>query len=239
MSDFAEKHTVARLVGSPPGYVGYGEGGELTSKIETQPASVVLFDEIEKAHPDVLNILLQILEEGELVDAKGQTFDFSKAIIVLTSNLGTDFLHDNEIGFNKAIEGMNDEGTRKYLLNNLKKVLRPELLNRFDEIVVFKKLTKDSQENILQLLLKEVETTLQKQNITLKLNKKATKYLLKEGYSEEYGARALRRVVETKLLDKIAELILHLGETKRSAKSAQLNIAATEQDAQIVVKVIE
>jgi len=206
MSDFGEKHTIARLVGAPPGYVGYGEGGELTTKIEANPNSVVLFDEIEKAHPDVLNVLLQIMEEAELTDAKGITFDFSKAVIVLTSNLGTEILHNAEIGFEEK-----DSSARKVesrLKNNLKKILKPELLNRFDEIIIFKSLGSEEQLKILDILVKEVLNTLKKQDITLLVGKDVKEYLLKIGYSKEYGARALRRTLEKELLDKIAQFLL-------------------------------
>jgi ATP-dependent Clp protease ATP-binding subunit ClpC len=206
MSDFAEKHNVARLVGAPPGYVGYGEGGELTQKIELQPESVVLFDEIEKAHPDVLNILLQIMEEGELTDAKGNTFDFSKAIIILTSNIGTEFIHSPGIGFEeKAVEDSKLEGRLKA---NLKKILKPELINRFDEVIVFRRLSKDDQMNVLDLLIEEVSASLGNQKVNLRIIPAAKRQLLTQGYSAEYGARGLRRVVEKELLDKIAEVLL-------------------------------
>jgi ATP-dependent Clp protease ATP-binding subunit ClpC len=206
MSDFSEKHTVARLVGAPPGYVGYGEGGELTTKIELRPDSVVLFDEIEKAHPDVLNILLQIMEEGELVDAKGQTFDFSQAVVILTSNLGTSIVLGEGIGF--AGEDKSDEKVEGRLKTNLRKIMKPELLNRFDEVVVFKQLTKKDQLEVLNLLLDEVNETLKAQKITLKIYSSAKKHLLEKGYSTKHGARALRRTMETILLDKIAEFLL-------------------------------
>lgn len=206
MSDFGEKHTVARLVGAPPGYVGYGEGGELTMKIEANPNSVVLFDEIEKAHPDVLNILLQIMEEAELTDAKGITFDFSKAVVVLTSNLGTEILHNIDIGFEE--KEFTDKKVEGRLKNNLKKILKPELLNRFDEIIIFKQLGEKAQLKIVDLLVKEIQNTLKKQDIKLELGKDVRKYLLKTGYSKEYGARALRRTLEKELLDKIAQHLL-------------------------------
>lgn len=206
MSDFGEKHTVARLVGAPPGYIGYGDGGELTSKIENKPESVVLFDEIEKAHPDVLNILLQIMEEGELVDAKGQTFDFSQAVIVLTSNLGTEIVFKDGIGFSGGPK--TDEQVENRLVENLKKIMKPELINRFDEVVVFKRLNKDNQMKILNLLLDEISTTLKEQDIKLKIYSDVKDELLTKGYSDEYGARELRRAVETKLLDKVAEFLL-------------------------------
>ena len=210
MSDFSEKHTVARLVGAPPGYVGYGEGGELTSKIELKPESVILFDEIEKAHPDVLNILLQIMEEGELSDAKGNRFDFSKSVVILTSNLGTEILHNKDIGFEE--KDISDEGVSDRLRHNLKKILKPELINRFDETVVFKRLKKESLLKILDLLLLEVNERLISQKVYLKINTEAKRFLLKAGQSDEYGARSLRRTIEKELLDKIAEVLLKVKE---------------------------
>lgn len=210
MSDFAEKHTVSRLVGAPPGYVGYGEGGELTSKIETTPNSVVLFDEIEKAHPDVLNILLQITEEGQLVDAKGSVFNFQKALIILTSNLGTEILHNGEIGFGNDI--LPDTSVETRLKTNLKKILKPELLNRMDEVVVFNRLKPLDQSRVLNNLISDVTQTLCDQNITLKILPAARKYLLESGYSVEYGARSLRRIVEKELLDTIAQVLLDIKE---------------------------
>ena len=207
MSDFAEKHNVARLVGAPPGYVGYGEGGELTQKIEMNPKSVVLFDEIEKAHPDVLNILLQIMEEGELSDARGNVFDFSKAVVILTSNLGTDLIQSAGIGFEEKV--LTDDKVEDRLKGNLKKILKPELLNRFDEIIVFKKLNQKAQMDILNLLIYEITKTLKLQNVSLIVNLLTKQYLLKKGYSDEYGARSLRRTVEKELLDKVAEQLLN------------------------------
>jgi len=206
MSDFGEKHTVSRLVGAPPGYVGYGEGGELTQKIERNPASVVLFDEIEKAHPEVLNILLQIMEEGELADARGSTFDFSSAVIILTSNLGTELVQQFPIGFGNGTLSVKD--IEKRLRGNLKKVLKPELINRFDEIIVFKPLRKDAQKGIVNLMLGDVIESLKSQKISLRVYSDVKKLLLREGYSDEYGARSLRRTVERGLLDKIAEFLL-------------------------------
>jgi ATP-dependent Clp protease ATP-binding subunit ClpC len=206
MSDFGEKHNVARLVGAPPGYIGHGDGGELTEKIGKNPLSVVLFDEIEKAHPDVLNILLQILEEGELVDAKGETFDFSKSVIILTSNLGTQFFHQHQIGLTK--DNISREISKNKLLENLKKVLKPELINRFDEIITFGQLSKEDMSKILDLQLKDLLSLLKKQKIDLVIHKTVYEKLVELGYSKEYGARALKRVIERELVNQIAELLL-------------------------------
>lgn len=226
MSDFSEKHTVARLVGAPPGYVGYGEGGELTSKIEAKPDSVVLFDEIEKAHPDVLNILLQIMEEGELVDAKGATYDFSRSVVVLTSNLGTEILHNNEIGFEEKT--FSDKTTEGRLRNNLKKILKPELINRFDEVIIFKRLQKESQLRVLELLIKEINVTLKSQNINLGVAKEVKEHLLEKGGSLEYGARALRRTLEKELVDSLAEYLLH-------HEKRPLSLCASMKEGRVVI----
>lgn len=231
MSDFSEKHTVARLVGAPPGYVGYGEGGELTTKIEQHPGSAVLFDEIEKAHPDVLNILLQIMEEGELSDARGNTFDFSKAVVILTSNVGTEILHNTGIGFDQ--KDISDKKIDKRLKENLKKILKPELLNRFDEIVVFKRLSKKELISIVNLLLKEVLETLESQRVFLKIKVSVKRWLIEKGYSKEYGARALRRTIERELLDKVAQVLL-------SSDSRPLELSADlDKDKELVIKKIK
>lgn len=233
MSDFSEKHNVARLVGAPPGYVGYGDGGELTEKIYKNPNSVVLFDEIEKAHPDVLNILLQIMEEGQLVDAKGITFDFSKSVIILTSNLGTQFFHQSQIGLTK--DNLNKEISKNKLLDNLKKVLKPELINRFDEIVTFGQLTKTDIAQILDLRLKELLGILKKQKIDLIVHNSVYERLIEMGYSAEYGARSLRRTLEKELVNKIAEILLHHTNRPLSLKAVikndQIEIEAKEKHA--------
>jgi len=226
MSDFAEKHSIARLVGAPPGYIGYGEGGELTEKIDKNPASVVLFDEIEKAHPDVLNILLQIMEEGELVDAKGQTFDFSKAVVVLTSNLGTEFFHKNQIGLTK--ETLSKENSEVKLLDNLKKVMRPELINRFDELVVFHQLNREDVVYILDKQLHELIGNLRKQKIDLIISQNVNDILIEKGFSKEYGVRALKRIIDKNLINLIAEVLLE--NTQRPLK-----LKAVEKDSKIQI----
>lgn len=226
MSDFAEKHNVARLVGAPPGYVGFGEGGELTEKIEKNPSSVVLFDEIEKAHPDVLNILLQIMEEGELVDAKGQTFDFSKSVIILTSNLGTEFFHKNQIGLTR--EEISKDSSHTKLIDNLKKVMRPELINRFDELVIFHQLDKDSVVKILDKQLHELIGILKKQKIDLIITKGVNDLLIEKGYSKEFGVRALKRTIEKSLVNRIADVLLENPDRPLSLK-------AIEKDQEIII----
>lgn len=227
MSDFAEKHTVSRLVGAPPGYIGYNEGGELTEKIARKPFSVVLFDEIEKAHPDVLNILLQILEDGVLVDARGHAFDFSNAVVILTSNLGSELVYKNDLGF--AMKPLEDEAPLEKgktsakedkLVHNLKEILRPELLNRFDDIIVFNNLSKADMALVLDNILSEVQVGLAAKELSLIVSPAAKQELLKRGYSLEYGARALRRTVDKLIVDELANHLL----TNKKAKVRVINV---------------
>ncbi len=216
MSDFGEKHTVSRLVGAPPGYIGYNEGGELTSKIARNPQSIVLFDEIEKAHPDVMNILLQIMEEGQLTDMRGDVFDFSKAVIILTSNLGTEASHRRDIGYGGGAKSQ--KVLEERIMQSVKSVIKPELLNRFDEIVIFRQLEKPDSIKILDLLLKEVYDNLEARGIGFRASPKVRQFLLDKGFSMEFGARALRRTVEKELLDKIAAFLLTKEQGLSTAK---------------------
>ncbi|MEK7595498.1 MAG: AAA family ATPase [Patescibacteria group bacterium] len=214
MSDFSEKHTVSRLVGAPPGYVGFAEGGELTEKISKSPFSVVLFDEIEKAHSDVLNILLQILDDGALVDARGKAFDFTNSVVILTSNLGSELIKKNAMGFvlkNEPEKKDISDPIKERLLDNLKKILKPELLNRFDEIIVFNKLDKVHVASILDIYLKEFIKHLKETNMHLSVNKTVKDLLIKEGFSDEYGARSLRRTFNKLLVDAIAKALVESG----------------------------
>ncbi|MCA9308685.1 ATP-dependent Clp protease ATP-binding subunit, partial [candidate division WWE3 bacterium] len=210
MSDFSEKHNVARLVGAPPGYVGFGEGGELTRKIEEHPNSVVLFDEIEKAHPDVLNILLQILEEGELKDGQGNISNFKDSLVILTSNLGTSILHNKNIGFKEGRPSDDTISTR--LQDNLKKILKPELINRLDNVIVFKQLSTKSQEQILGKMLNELRNKLRDQEVILTYDSTFVSSCAHLAYSKEYGAREIRRFLDTKILDQIANVLLNKEE---------------------------
>ncbi|MBU0650073.1 AAA family ATPase, partial [Patescibacteria group bacterium] len=229
MSDFAEKHTVSRLVGAPPGYVGYNEGGELTVKIARKPQSVVLFDEIEKAHPDVLNILLQIMDEGQLSDMRGDSFNFSQAVIILTSNLGTDIFHKRDIGYGGGVKS--SKSTEERVMSSVKSFLKVELLNRFDELVIFNQLEQSDSVKILDLLLKEVYASLKEKGIRFKAGPKVKDCLLEKGFSREFGARALRRTIEKELLDKLAAFLLG---TK--GKSNGKTVLATLESGVIVVK---
>ena len=203
MSEYMEKYSVSRLIGAPPGYVGYEEGGQLTEAVRRKPYSVVLFDEIEKAHPDVFNILLQILDDGRVTDSQGRTIDFKNTIIILTSNLGSDYILDG-IESNGEIS----EDAKQKVETLLKQSFRPEFLNRLDEIVFYKPLQKNEISKILELLIEDLEKRLEDKNIKLKLTQSAKDYLIDNGYSPIYGARPLKRFVQKKLETLIAKKIL-------------------------------
>ena len=213
MSEYMEKHTVSRLVGSPPGYVGYDEGGQLTEAVRRKPFSVVLFDEIEKAHPDVFNTLLQILEEGRLTDAQGRTVDFKNTVIIMTSNLGTRDLHKKAVGFHVADDDFNYEYMKEKVTEELKKHFRPEFINRIDEIIVFHELTMDELKLIVDLMLARVLEQLETQQLDLVLTDDAKEFLGTKGYDPELGARPLRRAIQRLLEDPLSERML-LGEFK-------------------------
>ena len=205
MSDYMEKHTTSRLVGSPPGYVGYGEGGWLTEKVRRKPYCVILFDEIEKAHPDVFNLLLQMLEEGEIQDSLGHRVSFRNAIIIMTSNAGTrEFASDSMVGFRREEESQSRSTIRSAALNELKRSFRPEFLNRIDEIVVFDMLRAEEIEAIFDLMLKELSDRLKEKGITISLSKRARKYFIEKGFDPKFGARPMRRLIQKELEDEIA-----------------------------------
>jgi len=218
MSEFMEKFSVARLIGPPPGYVGYEEGGELTEKVRRRPYSVVLLDEIEKAHPEVFNILLQVMDEGRLSDALHHTVDFRNTVLIMTSNLGTSYVKkQSSIGFKKEKENTEYQELKKKLLEEARKLFRPEFLNRLDEMIVFKPLTYKNLKDIVNILLKEVESKLSSHQIELKLSKKAKEFIIKKGYDPTFGARPLRRTLEKYIEDPLAELILK-GEVTSQSK---------------------
>jgi ATP-dependent Clp protease ATP-binding subunit ClpB len=200
MSEYMEKHSVSRLIGAPPGYVGYEEGGQLTEQVRRHPYSVVLFDEIEKAHPDVFNVLLQILEDGRLTDGKGRTVDFRNTVLVMTSNVGSTAIFE--------LSAQNPERARKEAMEALRAAFRPEFINRIDEIVIFNPLGKAQLEGIVKLLLKNVEKLLEERKISLELTPKAHELLLEEGYDPAYGARPLRRTIQRLIQDPLALEIL-------------------------------
>jgi ATP-dependent Clp protease ATP-binding subunit ClpC len=212
MSEYMERHTVSKLIGSPPGYVGYNEGGQLTEAVRRRPYTVVLFDEIEKAHPDIFNMLLQILEDGRLTDAKGRTVDFKNTLLILTSNIGSKVIEKGGGGL--GFEFADDQAEAKYnrirsLVNEeLKSYFRPEFLNRLDEIIVFRQLNKDEVKEISEILLKEVFQRLTEKEITLEVSDKFKERLVDEGFNPAYGARPLRRAIMRLLEDVLAEEIL-------------------------------
>jgi ATP-dependent Clp protease ATP-binding subunit ClpC len=235
MSEFMERHTVSKLIGSPPGYVGYNEGGQLTEAVRRRPYTVVLFDEIEKAHPDVFNMLLQILEDGRLTDAKGRTVDFKNTLIILTSNIGSKVIEKG--GGSLGFEFDDGKGDAQYnrirnLVNEeLKQYFRPEFLNRLDEIIVFRQLTKDEVKEISEILLNEVFGRLTEQGITLTVTDKFKDRLVDEGYNPSYGARPLRRAIMRLLEDSLAEEIL--SGRIQDGDTAQVDV---DEDGKVVVR---
>jgi len=210
MSEFMESHAVSKLIGSPPGYVGHEDGGQLTEQVRRRPYSVVLFDEIEKAHPEVFNILLQILEDGRLTDSHGKTVSFQNTIIILTSNCGVDELPKatKSLGFNTSEDKLDEEKEREILLTSLKRKFKPEFLNRIDVITVFHKLSKIDLAQIASIMIKNLNKKLENQNLSIKLTENAVDYLITNGSSVQYGARPLRRLIEQKIEDRIAEDML-------------------------------
>ena len=209
MSEYQEKYSSSRLVGAPPGYVGYDEGGQLTEKVRRRPYSVVLFDEFEKANSDVMNMLLQILDDGRLTDGQGRVIDFRNTIIICTANLGFDFAREGHtLGFATETAETSYDVLREKLLSEAKRTFRPELLNRFDETVVFRKLEKGDMESILKLELAKLQSRLKDSHIALSLDKKATAFLVEKGYDSALGARPLRRVVQDFVEDPLADLVL-------------------------------
>jgi ATP-dependent Clp protease ATP-binding subunit ClpC len=214
MSEYMEKHAVSRLVGSPPGYIGYDEGGQLTEAVRRKPYSVLLLDEIEKAHPDVFNILLQILEDGRLTDAQGRTVDFRNAIVIMTSNIGASEIAKNtSIGFTVADEtGMSYDDMKNRIMSDLKKVFRPEFLNRIDEVIVFHKLSKVEIKEIIDLMITRVRTQVAEHELQLELSEESKELLIDKGWDPSMGARPLRRAIQRYIEDPLADEVLKQGE---------------------------
>ena len=210
MSEYMESHSTAKLIGAPPGYVGYDDAGQLTEKVKRKPYSIILFDEIEKAHPDVFNILLQVLDDGKLTDSQGNVVSFQNTIIIMTSNAGSN-VNTNSIGFDKKTVDNNK------IEENLKQVFRPEFLNRIDEIIVFDSLTKPELLQIVELMLKDTVKALADKNISLNVSENAKDFILEKGTNLKYGARPLRRAIQRYVEDEISEMILkgdvHDGQT--------------------------
>jgi ATP-dependent Clp protease ATP-binding subunit ClpC len=210
MSEYMEKHSVSRLVGSPPGYIGYDEGGQLTEAVRRKPYSVLLLDEIEKAHPDVFNILLQILEEGKLTDAQGRRVDFRNTIIVMTSNIGAAQISKNVgLGFSMGDDtGMSYDDMKNRVMGELKKVFRPELLNRIDEVIVFHKLTKEEILTIVDIQMKRVREQMATHEVVIELTDEAKELLVDKGHDPAMGARPLRRAIQRVIEDPLADFVL-------------------------------
>lgn len=208
MSEYMEKHTTSRLVGAPPGYVGYDEGGQLTEKVRRKPYSVILLDEMEKAHPDVYNVLLQILEDGRLTDGKGRTVDFRNTVIIMTSNVGAHMLNKTVLGFGAADEEAGYEEMKGRVMDELKKTFRPEFLNRVDDLIVFHALNEEHIRQIVDIMLSELSSRIKEFSLSMEVSGDVKKVLLKEGYDPKYGARMLRRVIQRRLEDGISEELL-------------------------------
>jgi ATP-dependent Clp protease ATP-binding subunit ClpC len=214
MSEFMERHSVARLVGAPPGYIGYDEGGQLTEAIRKKSYSVILLDEIEKAHPEVFNILLQIFDDGHLTDAKGRKVDFRNAIVVMTSNIGSDLINqDKSLGFSTKLQEDEEEQTtykrvKTNVLDEIKKFFRPEFLNRIDATIVFHALSKSNMKQIVDLMLSEVTSGLFEKAISLEVTDKAKGWLAEKGYDPHFGARPLRRLIQEHVEDKLSDAVL-------------------------------
>ena len=208
MSEYQERHAVSRLVGAPPGYVGYDEGGQLTEAVRRKPYSVVLLDEIEKAHPDVFNILLQVLDDGRLTDNKGRVANFKNTIVIMTSNIGSDVIREKF----SQIDGNNEEEiveeTKDMLFNVLKQTVRPEFLNRIDDVVMFRPLSRRDIRQIVELQLNEVKQQLAEQDIRLTVAPEAMDWLAAEGYNPEFGARPLKRVIKKRVLRQLSKQML-------------------------------
>ena len=238
MSEYMESHSTSKMIGSPPGYVGFDEGGGLTEKIRRKPYSVILFDEVEKAHPDVLNMLLQILDDGRLTDSHGRTVNFKNCVIIMTSNIGARLITDKKtLGFSSGKDANETqreyENTKKEVMAELKKGFRPEFINRIDEIIVFHKLTEDELSKIVDIMFKQIKNRISERNIKLEIDSKAKDLIIKKGTDTNYGARPLRRAIQNMIEDKLAEEILD-GNLK-SGDTAK--ITAKDEEIQIKVKI--
>ena len=218
MSEYMEAHSVSKLIGSPPGYIGYDGGGQLTEKVRRKPYSVILFDEIEKAHPDVMNLLLQILEDGRLTDSQGREVNFKNTIIIMTSNLGARYITEKKsLGFGNVENEKEYEDIKKEVIKELKKELRPEFINRIDEIIVFHKLSEEDIKQITNIMLKQVEERLKNQKYIVEIDDGVVKAILEQGYDNNFGARPLRRTIQNLVEDRISEEILS-GNLKKNKK---------------------
>jgi len=242
MSEYMEKHAVSRLVGSPPGYIGYDEGGQLTEAVRRKPYSVLLLDEIEKAHPDVFNILLQILEDGRLNDAQGRTVDFRNSIVIMTSNIGASEISKNtSIGFTVSDEtGMSYDDMKNRIMSDLKKVFRPEFLNRIDEVIVFHKLAKEEVKEIIDLMINRVRVQVAEHELQLELSEEAKDLLVDKGWDPSMGARPLRRAIQRYIEDPLADEVLRQGEmTPGSTVMVERDPSGDEDDRPLSLKIVK
>jgi ATP-dependent Clp protease ATP-binding subunit ClpC len=246
MSEYLESHTVSRLIGSPPGYVGFGEGGQLTEMVRRRPHSVVLFDEIEKAHPDVMNLLLQILDEGKVTDAQGHEIDFKNTVIIMTSNVGAELISkETSIGFitrDDARAGY--DRMKETVLQALNKKFRPEFLNRIDEVIVFKPLSQEDLETIVDIMLSDVNHRLGEKGLSLSLTKKVKKFLVEKSYDPKLGARPLRRAIEEYLEDPLSEEVLKGKLTfgmdiKADLKEKQITFSSKSRKPEVAKDLVE
>jgi ATP-dependent Clp protease ATP-binding subunit ClpC len=218
MSEYMEKHNVSRLIGAPPGYVGYEEGGQLTERIRRRPYSVVLLDEIEKAHPDVFNMLLQIMEEGQLTDSFGRHVDFRNVVLILTSNIGADLIKTGGgFGFARPSEEADYQKMKQTLMAEIERYFRPEFINRLDDIIVFRALNRENLEQIVEYELRKVYKRLEQQSMSLEVDVQARDFLIEKGYNPDFGARPLRRAIEQHVEDALSEAILR-GQFKPGQK---------------------
>ncbi|MGZ5322081.1 MAG: AAA family ATPase, partial [Solirubrobacterales bacterium] len=243
MSEYMEKHAVSRLVGSPPGYIGYDEGGQLTEAVRRKPYSVLLLDEIEKAHPDVFNILLQILEDGRLTDAQGRTVDFRNAIVIMTSNIGAaDIARNTPLGFAVSDDetGVSSEDMKSRIMGDLKKVFRPEFLNRIDEVIVFHKLAKTEIKEIVDLMVSRVRAQVAEHDLQLDLSEEAKDLLVDKGWDPAMGARPLRRAIQRYVEDPLADEVLKAGEmTPGSTVQVDRDAKGDDEDKPLKLKIVK
>ena len=223
MSEYMDRHSTSKLIGSPPGYVGYDEAGKLTEQVRRNPYSLILIDEVEKAHPDVLNVFLQVMEDGRLTDSQGRTVDFKNTILIMTSNAGTGSAEAN-VGFGAALDG-----TQQSIMNQLGDFFKPEFMNRFDAIVEFNSLTKENLLSIIDIMLAEINVSMAEHGIEIDVDENAKEKLVDLGYDPDMGARPLRRVIEEQIEDKIAEFYLENPDV------GEINVTVSEND-EIVVK---
>ena len=233
MSEFMEKHSVSRLIGSPPGYVGYDEAGQLTEKVRRKPYSIILFDEIEKAHPDVFNALLQILDDGILTDSQGRRVDFKNCVIIMTSNVGARLINEEKatFGFVANADDRTDEKIKEAVMGELKHTFRPEFLNRIDDIIVFNRLTEDDIRNIAKNLLKVLEKRLSHIEITVKFDENIIDFVAKAGYDKIYGARPLKRAIQSKIEDVLSEKIL-----EKTLEKGKSYTCSCDEEGNLIIK---